>query len=424
MMPKGPRYSIVLLTLSLFLTAVCPLDTAYASNTCASIFSSNTTDSAGAIGDFGTYASINKYVAFTTNSTDLKNTLSEFQIVESRGKFDGADLPDFFESPIAGGQAIPLDLSFTYESKYSSTHLKNSSLEKLYAAYDQQGEGRSNNIETYQGEDQNQSSRTTHYTLSSAKEPMAHIQAQYSKNSAEPLNLELHFPEARDFIRGREKNSAAVELGRFLIMGSEHFKDNKNRELLSSKTARHRIFNLLWLNILPDLQSLDQNTVFVFQTNQGVFRILSRAFGDVSLENHMIVESSSSGSKEYITKLTHSEIVNLTKHFARLWLSDLLKDFLNKTNSPHDRIKILIPEKLESTLRELNIYAELKNQDMDEAQKQLEFLGVSSAVAKSLTGGDFYSSAYQRAELQRAKKTHFVIINADTAARIIQRIGM
>ncbi len=378
----------------------------------------------GPIGESGIHASVSKLTVFVSTVADGRIPLSDHQVVELRGQFDGADLPDLFQSPIIGGNGLPLDLAWAVETRQTSTGLRNASLAFLYKLYEQQGQGRSENINIYKNEDRTESTRIAHYIWSMAGEPIAHVQAQYSRSSSAPLNLEQHFPEVRSFIRGNDGNNvAAVEIGRLFVTRARDISNWENTVSPGLQSGRSQFIDLVWLNMLVDLKRQDDKTIFVFQVNPAVFKVLTGLFAPVSLDNFMRVGSSASGSKEYIVKLTHSNITDLTVLFARRWFSSVIRGFVEASSSPEDQMNMAVPAKFEPVLRDLGVYRHIASQKLLETESILEGLGFLPLNARAIANKHILSPSYQEIEGWRAAKAHFIVVKISTAKKILAEIA-
>jgi hypothetical protein len=244
---------------------------------------------------------------------------------------------------------------------------KNTALNTLYQSYATQGQERSSNIGQYEQEDKDADYRTTHFLIAGANsEVLSHLQAQYvfrkpsqKSNTDEKLNVEIHFPEASQFIR-RPGENIFVELGRYEILKANQVNNLSNKEPLSSSEGRDLLFAETWLRATQWLIEAIPNTSVVFQVNNAVYRLIKKEFYPLTLTDKMRVRIRPELPEEWLVRLSAEQIVQLRKVVFKKKLNILLNLFLNHSSNDnknnYDEMTLTIEPNERDLFQEYRIY--------------------------------------------------------------------
>lgn len=236
-------------------------------------------------------------------------------------------------------------------------------LKKLYESYANQGEERSSNIFQYMNEDKATSKRTTHFLISANEEVIAHIQAQHSFTKEEPLNVETHFSEASQFIR-KNPGNMFIELGRFEILRAAKVTNLINKKMLSNRQERQKIFSDIWIKLTSWLLEQPQLNEVVFQVNEAMYEVLKSAFYPLSLNDKIRVQQDANSAKEWLIKLSKSDIISLQKLMFENKMKILLVDFLKSAGSEFTMSVEANEQSLHSDLGTYNLSAQYYQQSL------------------------------------------------------------
>lgn len=198
----------------------------------------------------------------------------------------------------------------------------------LYQDYLLQGLERSTNIDQYKLEDHHTSERTTHFVTILNGEVLSHIQAQHSFDYQELRNSEVHFPQARSFLR-RSNDSVLIELGRYKMMKAEQVRNSVNSSLLRSTVGRDLIFAQTWLRLTGWLIKYTPQIPVDFQVNNSVFKIIQHQFAPLELKDRMMVQTKADLPKEWLVRLEPTQILELRKIVFVKKLKALIQIFIH-----------------------------------------------------------------------------------------------
>jgi len=143
----------------------------------------------------------------------------------------------------------------------------------LYKRYLNQGPERSLNVERYQTEDYDSSTRTTHFVQMVNGEVLSHFQAQSSTDPVtQPLNFERHF-NTKSFIK-RDSGELVFELGRLELIKPSHITRSSREALERMDITRPILLRRTIQKMLSWLNHDVAATRVFFNVNDKVKRVL------------------------------------------------------------------------------------------------------------------------------------------------------
>lgn len=190
-------------------------------------------------------------------------------------------------------------------------------MQNLYERYARSEEEISSEVSSYAQQDDDSADRVTHFVLGSSQSPLAHVQAQISRDASELLNVERDFPG----LRITRTQGPTFEVGRARILAKNartvfpFLRSSDFKETLPVVTYL-KIFN--WLN-----SDVGAGQV-VIHANAKVRAIIERTIEPVKFDDAIEV-TTKNGKKEWVLIASRDTMLKAEEVLQLKWIKYKLK---------------------------------------------------------------------------------------------------